>query len=81
LTQEERRHQSDMLQVYKILSGHMRADQRFKMAADRGHRKRRNMIKPRANLEVLANFFSVRAVDSRNGFLPEKIKMAKTRNS
>ncbi len=66
-----------MLQVYKILSGHMRADKRFKMAADRGNRKRRNLIKPRANLEVLANFFSVRAVDSRN-VLPEKIKLAKT---
>jgi hypothetical protein len=73
LTLEERRHQSDMLQVYKILSGHdnTRVDQQFKMAADRGNRKRRatrvlNLIKPRANLEVLANFFLVRAVDSRN---------------
>ncbi len=80
---EERRHQSDMLQVFKILQGHdnMRADQWFKMAADRSSRIRMatgllNLTKPWAKLEVRANFFSVRMVDTWNA-IPEKIKMAK----
>jgi hypothetical protein len=51
------------------------------MPADRGHRTRQatgvlNLIKPRANLEIRANFFSVRVVDSWNA-IPENIKMAR----
>jgi hypothetical protein len=82
-TLEERRHQSDMLQVYKILRGHdnVRADQWFTMAASGGERTRQstgvlNLRKPRSNLEVRANFFSVRVVDDWN-VIPESIKMAK----
>jgi ribonuclease P/MRP protein subunit RPP40 len=82
-TLEERRHQSDMLQVFKILKGHdnVKLDQWFKMAEDGGGRTRQatgllKLSKPRVNLEVRANFFSVRVVDSWNS-IPDKIKMSK----
>ncbi len=82
-TLEERRHQSDMMQVFKILQGHdnVRAEQWLKMAADGSSRTRMatgllNLTKPRTKLEVRANFFSVRVVDTWNA-IPDKIKMAK----
>jgi hypothetical protein len=63
-----------MLQVFKILQGHdnVKVEQWFKTAADCGGRTRQvtgcliYIVKPRANLEAGANFFSVRAMDSRN---------------
>jgi hypothetical protein len=86
MTLEERRHQSDMLQVFKILQGHdnVRANQWFKMAADGSSRTRMatgllNLTKPLAKLEVRANFFSVRVVDTWNA-IPDKIKMAKKKS-
>jgi ribonuclease P/MRP protein subunit RPP40 len=82
-TLEERRHQSDMLQVFKILQGHdnVRVEQWFKIAADGSSRTRMatgllNLTKPRTKLEVWANFFSARVVDTWNA-IPDKIKMAK----
>jgi hypothetical protein len=83
VTLEERRHQLDMVQVFKILSGHDRVekDQWFKMAADSGAGTRqaagpRNLIKPRTNLEIRTNFFSVRVIDNWN-LIPAEIKMAR----
>jgi ribonuclease P/MRP protein subunit RPP40 len=83
-TLEERRHQADMLQMYKIITGKdsVMREQWFKMAADAMVRTRQaagllNVIKPRARLGVRINFFSVRTADDWN-VVPEKIKMART---
>jgi hypothetical protein len=83
-TLEERRHQADMLQVYKILTEKDRVDKRtwFQMAGEGPARTRQaagamNLYKPRTRLDVRSNFFSVRTVDSWNS-LPEEIKMARS---
>jgi hypothetical protein len=72
-----------MVQVFKILSGHdsVEKNQWFKMAADSGAGTRqaagpRNLIKPRTNLEIRTNFFSVRVIDNWN-LIPAEIKMAR----
>jgi hypothetical protein len=84
ITLEERRHQADMLQVYKIITRKDNVDSAcwFKMAADTSVRTRQaaglmNVIKPRARLEVRANFFSVRTCDDWN-MIPEEVKRAKS---
>jgi hypothetical protein len=79
-TLEERRHQLDMAQVFKIITGHDKVEksQWFTMAADsnvitRQATGRRNLIKPRINLEIQTNFFSARVVDGWNA-VPTEIK-------
>jgi hypothetical protein len=81
-TLEERRHQEDMGQVFKMLSGHDRADQGqwLMMEADGTVNTRqaagpRNLVKPGVNLDVRTNFFSVRVVDTWDA-IPTDIKMA-----
>ncbi len=63
LTLKERRHQADIVQVYKILCGLDNVDkgQWFNLAAERGVSTRLatgvlNLIKPRCNTEIRANF-------------------------
>jgi hypothetical protein len=84
LTLKERRHQADMVQVYKILHGHdnVNKGQWFNLAGERGVSTRLatgvlNLIKPRCNTEMRANFFSVRVTDCWN-VVPDEIKMAKS---
>jgi hypothetical protein len=75
-------HQLDMCQVYKIFRGHdnVERDQRFKMAADGGATRQAaglmNLLKPRTNLEIITNFFSVRIIDKWN-VIPAEIKIAR----
>jgi hypothetical protein len=83
-TLEERRHQADMVQVYKIVTGKdgVNRESWFKMAAEAPVQTRQaaglmNLVKPRARLEMRANFFSVRVCDSWNG-VPDDIKMARS---
>jgi hypothetical protein len=78
-TLEERRHQLDMTQTFKILQGHdkVEKDQWYKMAANSVVNTRQaagslNLVEPRANLKVRLNFFSVRVECDTHG-----IKMAK----
>jgi hypothetical protein len=66
-TLEECRHQTHKLQVYNILQGcdNIKVDQWFKMAVDGGQRTRQatgvlHLIKPRVQLNLRANVFSVR---------------------
>jgi hypothetical protein len=82
-TLEERRHQADMLQVYKIMAGkdNVQSESWFRRAGDGPVRTRQaaglmNVVKPRVRLELRENFFSVRAVDSWNK-VPDVIKMAR----
>jgi hypothetical protein len=74
-----------MVQVYKIETGKdgVNRESWFKMAAEAPVQTRQaaslmNIVKPRARLEMRANFFfffSVRVCDSWNG-VPDDIKMA-----
>jgi hypothetical protein len=64
LTLKERRHQADMVQVYKILHGHdnVNKGQWFNLAGECGVSTRLatgvlNLIKPRCNTEMRVNFF------------------------
>jgi len=82
-TLEERRHQIDMAQVYKILNGKDRVDWNswFRLARD-GPRETRRAADPLnlqlrpARLEVRRNFFSNRVVESWNS-IPAELKRAK----
>jgi hypothetical protein len=78
-SQEERRHQANMLQVFKILAGKYRVQREhwFRMAAKGGVGMRQaagllNVVKSSAKLEVRSNFFTVRAADRWNN-VPEQI--------
>jgi hypothetical protein len=71
---EEKWHQLDMAQTFRILQGHdkVEKDQWFRLAANSAVNTRQaagplNLEKPRANLEVRSNFFSVRVLDEWNG--------------
>ncbi len=73
LTLKQRRHQADMVQVFKILHGHDNVDkgQWFNMACAWGVRTRLatgvlNLAKPSCNTEIRANFFSVRVTECWN---------------
>jgi hypothetical protein len=73
-----------MVQVFKILSKHdtVEKNQWFTMAASSTVNTTqatgpRNLVKPSSNLEVRANFFSIRVVDDWNAILAD-IQMAKT---
>ena len=71
VTLEERRHQADMLHMYKMITGKDTKDPStwFRMAAN-GPRQTRNAAAPmnvQANhgrLELRRNFFSVRVTDA-----------------
>ena len=84
VTLEERRHQADMLHMYKMITGKDTTDPStwFRMAAN-GPRQTRNAAAPmnvQANhgrLELRRNFFSVRVTDAWNR-VPAGIKMLKT---
>ena len=82
---EERRHQADMLQMYKILHGHDKVDNLFERAAA-GERATRaaadplNVKVPFARLEIRKNFFTVRAANQWNK-IPADIKNANSRDS
>jgi hypothetical protein len=83
-TLEERRHQADMLQVFKIMTGKDNVDSScwFRRANEGAVRTRQaaglmNLVKPRVRLEVRENFFSVRTVEDWNK-VPEDIKMARS---
>ncbi len=82
-TLEERRHQLDMFQTFKIIGGHDAVEKQhwFSMATNSTVSTKQvtgllNLLKPRANLEVRGNFFSARVVDEWNA-IPSEIKMAK----
>jgi len=85
-TLEERRHQLDMLQVYKVLNkkDKVNSEHWFEMAAA-GERHTRaaadplNMRIPAARLEVRRNFFTQRVPRLWNG-VPAALKSAKTVN-
>jgi hypothetical protein len=72
VTLKEWRHQPDMCRVYKIRRhDNVEKDQWLKMAADGGANTRQaagltNLLKPRTNLEIRTNLFSVRVVDKWN---------------
>jgi len=84
-TLEERRHQADMLQVYKILHGHDRAANIFERAAA-GDRTTRaaadpwNVKVPFARLEIRRNFFAVRAANHWNK-IPAELKASSSKES
>ena len=83
-TLAERRHQTDMVQVYKILHCHDRveASQWFNhtYTADRLTRRAAdplNLVRGRCRLDLRRNFFSQRVTDSWNN-IPEALKRART---
>jgi hypothetical protein len=83
-TLKERRHQIDMVQVYKILKGKDRVDKDcwFQLASDTGRVTRASGdplgLKPQmARLAMRENFFSQRVVNAWNK-IPTKLKNAAT---
>ena len=80
-TLETRRLQFDLIQVWKILHGHDRVDERiwFKRAQENANRTTRitsskmNLKKQKANLEIRRNIFSIQITDEWNR-LPEEKK-------
>ncbi len=84
VTLEERRHQADMAQVYKILHGKDRVDPAswFEMAASRERMTRRaadplNLAAKHCRLDMRRNFFSQRVVNRWN-IIPAELKNART---
>ncbi len=70
ITLKERRHQADMLPVYKITTGkdNVQSESWFRMAAGGAARTRQaigllNIVKPKPALGVQSNFFSVRTAE------------------
>jgi len=83
-TLEERRHQMDMAQMFKIIKGHDDVDRSewFDMAATapRATRAAADPLNVRLNhgrLDIRKNFFSVRVTEAWNR-VPNEIKMQKT---
>ena len=83
-TLEERRHQYDMQQVYRILTGKdkVNKDHWFQLASDRDRVTRAvtgtlRLRIPANRLEVRKHFFSQRTPEQWN-MVPDSIKMAKT---
>ena len=81
---EERRHQADMLQVYKIISGRDRIDREkiFKFVNNSGIVTRGvddplNLVQGRSRLDLRKNFFTQRIVASWNK-VPAAIKESRT---
>ena len=87
-TLRKRRQRGDMIAVWKILNGQedVKSKTWFTMAHDNAARLTRhtdsalNLVKPRANLEIRSNFFSVRSIDSWNS-LPDTVRSATTVNN
>jgi hypothetical protein len=78
---EERRHQADMLQIFKIVSGidKVNSESWFQMAANEERATRSGdglfNLKPRAtSIQVRRNFFSNRVVDSWNR-IPSEVEV------
>jgi hypothetical protein len=83
-TLEERRHQADMLQTFKILRGIDRVDHKtwFQLAAETGRATRSaddplNLRLKASRLEVRRHFFSNRVVEDWN-LVPSTVKNART---
>ena len=81
-TLEERRHQADMAQVYKILTGKDRTSQLFEMAASSERATRAatgplNIRVPTSRLEIRRNFFTNRVPVKWNQ-VPATIKQSAT---
>jgi hypothetical protein len=83
-TLEERRHQADMLHMFKICNGVHGLDSKefFRPPTDAAARTRRNVdplsVRPNhGRLEIRRNFFTVRAGDPWN-LVPNEIKHART---
>ena len=79
----ERRHQTDISQVYRIIHGQdkVEPDQWFKFVNNVGAVTRRtadplNLVQSRSRLELRRNFFSQRVVESWN-MLPPELKRAR----
>jgi hypothetical protein len=86
-TLEERRHQSDMVQTFKILHGYDKVNsESLFVRADQANIPTRSATGPlnlrhqAARLEVRRNFFSLRVVEEWNR-IPSTIKMASSVNS
>ena len=84
---EERRHQADMVQSFKIVKGIDKVEHGtwFHLVADGGRATRSadcplNLRQMAARLEVRRNFFSNRVIDSWNQ-LPTHVKNVKTVSS
>ncbi len=84
---EERRHEADMVQTFKIVKGIDRVEHGtwFHLATDGGRATRsadcpHNLRQMAARLEVRRNFFSNRVIDSWNQ-LPTHVKNVKTVSS
>ncbi len=83
LTLQERIHQAEMVQVFKILHGYDKVDknQWFRLAGEKGVHTRLatgvlNLGKPRCNTDMRTNFFSVGVIERWNS-LPDHIKKEK----
>ena len=83
VTLEERRHQQDMAQVYRIVHGHDRVDpcQWFTKVNDERVTRRAadplNLVAGRSRLDLRRNFFSQRIVEHWNK-IPADLKRART---
>jgi hypothetical protein len=81
---EERLHQGDMVQIYKIIEGHdsVNKGQWFRLASENTVHTQLttgplNLLKLqcKCNMDMRANFFSLRVIDSWN-LIPDNIKTA-----
>jgi len=84
VTLEERRHQLDMAQVYKLLSGKDRADAAQLLqtvnsdgVTTRGTADPLNLVQKRSRLELRSHFFTHRVTESWNK-IPANLKRAQT---
>jgi hypothetical protein len=80
-TLEERSHQADMWEIFKIATRKDNVDREswFKMASEAPVMTRQaagplNIVKSRSSLNVRANYFSVRAVERWNNIPPVDTK-------
>ncbi len=83
VTLEERRHQQDMAQVFRLLHGHDRVDPRQWFTHVSNERVTRqaadplNLTASRSRLDLRRNFFSQRVIDHWNA-VPAELKRART---
>ena len=83
LSLEKRRERFDLIQTYRTLSrvDHVEPSRWFTLVNQEGRNQTRltscklNLVKPRSNLEIRANFFSLRVVNLWNN-LPSEVKEA-----
>ena len=82
LSLEDRRLYLDLMEVYKIIYGHVRLSREsiFELVGDAERRHTRgtdcpkNIVLKRCNLEIRRNFFSIRTAKSWND-LPDDLKL------